>query len=155
MEHGIDIRSVRRIAGDVRGLCERFALSPESHGYDFHGHGSTLTCMCAVASAVLVEELRASGIDAQFIAGSYDIGDGSSEENHCWVELGDGSVVDITLTQFGKCPGVVLGSYEELEKLGHHYGIRRRLGNSYGHLNWRVPTQEPTGHLLSVIDSFR
>lgn len=51
---------------------------------------------CAVSSLVLAKILKSKGYNAEFACGITPI------EGHCWVELDNSFVIDITSTQFDK-----------------------------------------------------
>lgn len=55
---------------------------------------------CACASWNLRRALRHIGVEAIFVVGLYLAGDRSDEREHAWVTV-DGSIVDVTATQFG------------------------------------------------------
>lgn len=144
------IAVIRNIAVDVRWACENFADSPAASDYDCHDR-QHLDSMCAIAAAALLSQFLRYEVESNFIVGSYDLGSGSSpDENHCWLELDDGVVVDITATQFEKCERVIIGSYAELKKRGMTYIPLRRLGSNYEKLAWRLQ-QQPTKTLVKLI----
>lgn len=84
---------------------------------------------CIEASDKIVELLNKEGIDAKTIEGwcLYDFDDGCSDrpyDEHTWVELKDGTYIDVTATQFQSfidedIPEIIIGdkpyymSYEE------------------------------------------
>ena len=61
----------------------------------------TLACACAVGTYVLIAALKRHGIKAKLIMGiAYDCIEMDVVANHCWAQLLDGTIVDITATQF-------------------------------------------------------
>lgn len=81
--------SPRKIAQKVRKKCEKYVKGLENSIY-----GETLSCLCAVASKALQNELVEAGYNTKLVYGN------AFGDTHCWVEL-DGKIYDITATQFG------------------------------------------------------
>jgi len=109
----MNIDKVKDIAKRVRRKCELFSRSPEASKHDFY-KTPDLVCMCAVASFALSKALNKSGIRNKVIKGYY-----GSEGHHCWVELKNGMIIDITATQFGIRQRVLIVSNDSL--LFHKY----------------------------------
>ena len=60
---------------------------------------------CAVAAFTVARLLRRRGIPATFVLGDFTlVEEGCTTYGllHCWTELDDGTVVDVTATQFGE-----------------------------------------------------
>lgn len=95
---------VREIARQVRVYVKRQVRSENCEGFI---NKATLAGACAMASWELVLRLRAAGIACQFVNGEYD------GAGHCWVQIGDYDVVDITATQFGVKDKVYVTTYAD------------------------------------------
>lgn len=99
------MKSIISIANRARLICEYFANSDESIGYDFH-LDSSLCCMCAIASNFLSEILFLHHIPNRVILGEYKdspilFNVSPPEINHCWIDLiEEKKIIDITGTQF-------------------------------------------------------
>jgi hypothetical protein len=65
-----------------------------------------LEAACAVASEILVHVLRARGLRATFVVGEFKDGQPRCNDEHCWVTLPVGRILDITATQFGSFPEI-------------------------------------------------
>ena len=87
---------------EAREKCERFALSKDAEEYEFGGC-KRLSGMCAVASFVVKEMLKRHKIKSKVVQGYFV----EKFNTHCWVEV-EKRIIDITATQFGKYPEVVL-----------------------------------------------
>lgn len=60
-----------------------------------------LACACAIGTYVLIAALKRHGIRAKLVMGiAYDCIELDVVANHCWAELLDGTIVDLTATQF-------------------------------------------------------
>ena len=83
----------------LRALAKRFRawlLSlPEMRGF-----GEDLCCACAISSEALTRFFRREGFDAKFVEGQFEPECWEDHTNHCWVEVADKWIVDITATQF-------------------------------------------------------
>lgn len=84
-------KAIKEIAQKVRAWAQYHAKRRDIQAsYDFDY--DDLCCMCAYASTVLLECLRARDIEAHLVLGT----------NHVFLEV-DGRILDITATQFAHC----------------------------------------------------
>ena len=106
-----------KIARQVRKVCLDFAMSEESIDYDFYKN-KDLACMCAVASSFLQNILAEENIRVNLreMQGKYG--------GHCFNEI-DGTVIDITATQFGARNHVVIKNLKDHEKWLKELGAKR------------------------------
>jgi hypothetical protein len=129
---------------EARAKCEKFAMSEEAKGYDFGGCGR-LSSMCAVASFVLKEMLKIHKIKSK-VAQGYFV---EEFNTHCWIEVGN-NIIDITATQFGKYPEVVLTNY------GHKWYNKEqdiKSSNDLKRQGWgkrQCPTQNLVRRILNA-----
>ena len=79
---------------------------------------------CAVASEILVRVLRARGFRATFVVGEFKDGHPRCNEEHCWVTLPVGRVLDITATQYGMFPEIRWSSVENPQYRRKYRGKR-------------------------------
>lgn len=70
------------------------------HPGSFDGYPTDLCCACSIASYILSAALKKKGIKSLFVVGQAYCIDYPCD-NHAWTELMDGTIVDITATQFG------------------------------------------------------
>ena len=106
---------VIRIASKVRKQCEQY-VSMDSSGY----FNEKLACFCAVGSGALFHALSKGGFKPLFVRGNYLYNGKDNWTQHCWVQLGD-AIVDITATQFGELPEVLVCSLHD----GHYYNLEQ------------------------------
>lgn len=102
-------RKLRRAAWRVRTAVEIWARE------DRMFHPRILRGACAIASSSLWHELRRLGADPLLVRGTY--WDGELEYEHAWL-LQDGRHLDITATQFGDYPDVMLRRQGEMFRVG-------------------------------------
>lgn len=74
--------------------------------YSHTRYSKTLNGYCSVCSYRVWKRLKAKGIDARFVINYY--------ESHAYVLVGE-YVVDVTATQFGKFPKVMVRLLERLD----------------------------------------
>ena len=103
---------VEDLARKVRRQCEHYVKMDDSGAFD-----DNLGNMCAVASGALFQALSRKGIKVSFIKGHYLFQGNDRWGNHCWVMVEDQVIVDITATQFGDLPQVLICSVHD----GHYY----------------------------------
>lgn len=125
-------KKVLRIAETVRACAEELCRSGYLGNIGGESADSTLAGGCGDVSAVLVEFLQAAGVDASFEGGEYD-GDG-----HCWVRLPDGSVLDLTMTQFRpKAPKVYHRINDRLYHVDKAGEAALKTLSSWADADWR------------------
>ena len=104
---------LRQIASKVRRRCERYVKNTNRNKLPSYSSAKNLECMCAIASALIFKELKKHKIKATFIEGYfrtrlYSLRNPTKENiNHCWVEVNK-KIIDVTLTQFGRYPKVIV-----------------------------------------------
>lgn len=104
---------LRQIATKIRKKCELYVETTPMEKLPSFSSKKDLTAMCAIASALIFKELKKHKIKAKFIEGyfkkcEYPVEEPTKEDiNHCWVEV-DKKIIDVTLTQFGEYPKVIV-----------------------------------------------
>ncbi len=92
---------------------------------------------CADASDLLAYHLKLRGIHSVQINGSYDDGFFENKQNHVWLKLDNGLIIDITGDQFKWDPVFlnynipVYVEYEEKEDGFHKLFMERTMQNNY------------------------
>jgi len=148
-----------RIATLTRKACDLHNAITKSFDSDLNG-------MCAVASHSLYLNLKAAGIESEFIVGTFGFG------SHCWIKTADDLHLDITATQFrGDNPKVLKWKSDELSSnvpLLETYGS---WGNKFDYLRtgsesgiiklirgWHAPqgiTKKVTRELSAIYESIK
>jgi len=129
----------------LRALAKRFRAwfltVPEIE----EGFEEDLCCACAIASEALARFLQREGFDAKFVEGAFDP-DFEEEANHCWVEVADKWIVDITAKQFdSKLPGVYIVPIDDEDYEVHRTGqyalrtVRKRWPREQTPLGRKLP----------------
>ena len=139
-QYKLYIKLVRKIANQIRKKCERFAFSYQASDRDFY-KAKDLACMCAVASFTLSTALKKEGIKNKVMKGLYE-----SCRSHCWVELENGIIVDITATQFRIPKKVLIISNESIYFEKYNKGRQVFYRDLKG---W--DTQKPESTLTKII----
>lgn len=93
------LRLIYKIGHKVRAAFDRLAMIGRFE--------SNLEGACAIASFVLARELFKEGVNCKVIYGTWK----SWPNEHCWVEVDDVLIVDITATQMGSKAKVKLAWY--------------------------------------------
>lgn len=138
----------------IKSLASKFrkylTTLPELEEFD-----DDLCCACAIASEALTRYLKLQEYHAKFVEGMYklDLMYNDSEfelehdTNHCWVEVEDKYIVDITASQFNeKIPKVYVTSIGNID----YHPIRRgRKALEYTKKYW-PNEQKPLGRLIRV-----
>lgn len=96
-----------------------------------------LTGGCGIGAVVLVRILRRAGLRPELILGTFE------RNPHAWVEV-DGEIVDVTATQFGKLPAVLIEEkdddrYNALWSGREARRALRRWGKIDGVQRWQCP----------------
>lgn len=99
-----EIQEARKIAHNVRAWC----LVTFKRATYF---SSTLNGYCAICSFNIFSQLRSKNIEATFVE--------NKSRNHAFVLVGEW-VIDVTATQFGNYPKVMI---RKIEELGHYWRV--------------------------------
>lgn len=95
-----EISLIRRVGLVVRRFLHRLRrYYPDNFTERLEG-------ACAIGSATLARILRRCGLPATFVLGRFYCPSGAYS-SHAWVEV-DGAIVDVTATQFGRLPAVLV-----------------------------------------------
>ncbi len=89
-----NIKEVREICKGVRSAASRLALQPKLDGW------------CARCSMAIAKALVARGYKPELCYGNFN-----ETHPHCWVEC-CGYVIDVTATQFGRYPEILIEPWE-------------------------------------------
>ena len=130
----------------VRKKCLKYAFMQASKRTAYHKE-KNLMCMCAVASATLVQYLKNKGINSYCVATSH----------HCWVSVGP-YFVDITCSQYGMSDYMVMKKQSFLSFVSSNYGYKyyKKVEN-YNEFfeNWdngQCPKQRVINKILTIED---
>jgi len=101
--HNRHSNPVYRIALKAREETRKLIIK---HPDKIEAYAEDLGCACAIGSYILTRALKRARIPSIFVVGiAYEKSLPSyytqGVENHCWIELMDGTIIDITATQFG------------------------------------------------------
>lgn len=138
---------IYRIA--VRAREETRQLLKDNPGI-FDGDPKDLCAACSIASYILCAALKRANIKSQFVVGR-GFAPNYPCDNHAWTQLPDGTIIDITATQFGISPRKVFFSPKD----PNYIPSKKRIKAIENLHTWPV-AQNPLKHrplLLPVISS--
>lgn len=118
----------------------------KKHPYKIEAYEEDLRCACAIGSYILHKVLKKTGIKTQVIVGkAYEdqipLGEDPDLDNHCWLELMDGTILDITATQFGEPEPKIFFRHND-----KNYRAHNKAHKAIRELNTFPDGQNPLAH---------
>ena len=108
-----------------------------------------LECACCIVSKILYDHLKSKGFNVSFIEGIFDNGLFSSvddEPNHCWLEVENKWIVDLTATQFGDYDPIHIIPISDDEE----YSLLLRDEDAFAHIKEYWPSEQQPVNNISI-----